>query len=50
LALASAASNRHEAEAAERAARRVMEACNIDPVEHLRQGRVRQRRKDHQGL
>ena len=33
LALADAASNRHEAEAAERAARRVMEACNIDPVE-----------------
>ena len=33
LALAAAASNRHEAEAAERAARRVMEACNIDPVE-----------------
>ena len=31
LALAAGASNKHEAEAAERAARRVMEACNIDP-------------------
>ena len=32
LALAAGASNAHEAKAAELAARRVMEACNLDPV------------------
>jgi hypothetical protein len=33
LALAAAASNKHEAEAAELAARRVMETYNIDPTD-----------------
>jgi hypothetical protein len=33
LALAAAASNRHEAEAAELAVRRLMEAYDIDPIE-----------------